>query len=157
MIWDYERLVLEEFPKVYKVKCMNHTRYLAPNDIKEIIPGHVSLVVVANLRNHNSVNLLKPQSSLVLLERIRDFIAQINPPCVELHVKNPIYEEIFVKFNVRFHPGIDPGSLAFKIRPCRPAVPGQAREDGRPLRGCYLNIPKQRPAPSRGRASSICW
>lgn len=109
MIWDYERLVLEEFPKVYKVKCMNHTRYLAPNDIKEIIPGHVSLVVVANLRNHNSVNLLKPQSSLVLLERIKEFIAQINPPAVRLHVKNPIYEEIFVRFNVRFRPGMDPG------------------------------------------------
>lgn len=109
MIWDYERLVLEEFPKVYKVKCMNHTRYLAPNDIKEIIPGHVSLAVVANLRNQNAVNLLKPQSSLVLLERIRDFITKINPQCVELHVKNPIYEEIFVKFNVRFHSGMDPG------------------------------------------------
>ena len=109
MIWDYERLVLEEFPKVYKVKCMNHTRYLAPNDIKEIIPGHVSLAVVANLRNHNSVNLLKPQSSLVLLERIKEFITQINPPGVELHVKNPIYEEIFVRFNVRFRAGVDPG------------------------------------------------
>lgn len=109
MIWDYERLVLEEFPKVYKVKCMNHTRFISSTDIKEIVPGNVSLAIVANLRNQNAVNLLKPQSSLVLLERIRDFISQINPPCVELHVKNPIYEEIFVKFNVRFHPGIDSG------------------------------------------------
>ena len=24
-IWDYERLVLEEFPNIYKVKCLNHT------------------------------------------------------------------------------------------------------------------------------------
>lgn len=109
MIWDYERLVLEEFPKVYKVKCMNHTRFISSTDIKEIVPGNVSLAVVANLRNQNAVNLLKPQSSLVLLERIRDFITQINPPCVELHVKNPIYEEILVKFNVRFHLGVDPG------------------------------------------------
>lgn len=109
MIWDYERLVLEEFPKVYKVKCMNHTRYIAPNDIKEISPGNVSLAIVANLRNQNAVNLLKPQSSLILLDRIRNFITQINPPCVDLHVKNPIFEEIFVKFNVRFHEGIDVG------------------------------------------------
>lgn len=109
MIWDYERLVLEEFPKVYKVKCMNHTRYIAPNDIKEISPGNVSLAIVANLRNQNAVNLLKPQSSLILLERIRNYITQINPPCVDLHVKNPIFEEIFVKFNVRFHEGVDVG------------------------------------------------
>lgn len=109
MIWDYERLVLEEFPKVYKVKCMNHTRYIAPNDMKEISPGNVSLAIVANLRNQNAVNLLKPQSSLILLERIQNFISKLNPPCVDLHVKNPIFEEIFVKFNVRFHEGIDVG------------------------------------------------
>lgn len=121
MIWDYERLVLEEFPKVYKVKCMNHTRYTSSNDIKEISPGNVSLAIVANLRNQNAVNLLKPQSSLILLERIRNFIAKINPPCVDLHVKNPIFEEIFVKFNVRFHEGID---IGFHLRQLNNEIKG---------------------------------
>jgi hypothetical protein len=26
-LWDYERLILEAFPQVYKVKCLNHTCY----------------------------------------------------------------------------------------------------------------------------------
>ncbi|MBK6282383.1 MAG: baseplate J/gp47 family protein [Draconibacterium sp.] len=26
-IWDYEHIILQNFPSVYKVKCLNHTRY----------------------------------------------------------------------------------------------------------------------------------
>lgn len=109
MIWDYERLILERFPNVYKVKCINHTKYISPSDIREIAPGNVSLVVVSNLRNQNAVNLLKPQTSLTLLDDIHAFISEIMPPAVSLYVKNPVYEEIQVRFNVRFNPGIDAG------------------------------------------------
>ncbi|MEL6867748.1 MAG: hypothetical protein AAFP19_25205, partial [Bacteroidota bacterium] len=31
-IWDYERILLEEFPSVHKVKCISHTRYLADEE-----------------------------------------------------------------------------------------------------------------------------
>ncbi len=109
MIWDYERLILEKFPRIYKVKCMNHTRFISSSDINEIVPGCVSLAVISNVRNQNAVNLLKPLTSLATLSEINDFIQTINPPCVDLYVKNPVYEEILVKFNVRFHPGVDPG------------------------------------------------
>ncbi len=27
-IWDYEHILLEHFPQLYKVKCLNHTRFL---------------------------------------------------------------------------------------------------------------------------------
>lgn len=108
-IFDYERIVLEEFPSVYKIKCINHTRYISANDINEMVPGHVSLVAVSDLRNKNAVNPLQPKTSLLVLSQITDLVSQVNPPCVELHVKNPIYEEIRVRFNVRFHPGYDIG------------------------------------------------
>lgn len=109
MIWDYERMVLEAFPGIYKVKCLNHTRYISTSDIKEISPGHVSLVIVSNLQNKNAVNPLKPKTSLYMLTQIHDLIKKLNPPCAELFVKNPIFEEIVVHFNVRFLPGFDPG------------------------------------------------
>ncbi|MBC7862877.1 MAG: baseplate J/gp47 family protein, partial [Bacteroidia bacterium] len=109
MIWDYERIVLEDFPEIYKVKCLNHTRYVSVNDIKEISPGHVSLVIVSNLQNKNAVNPLKPKTSLYTLTKIHDLVKKLNPPAAELFVKNPIYEEIVVHFNVRFLPGFDPG------------------------------------------------
>lgn len=109
MIWDYERLILEKFPKVYKVKCMNHTRFISSSDINELVPGCVSLVVVSNVKNQNAVNLLQPSTSLSTLSKIENFIKKMNPPSVDLYVKNPIYEEILVRFNVRFHQGIDAG------------------------------------------------
>jgi hypothetical protein len=108
-IWDYEHLVLEKFPAIYKVKCLQHTRYVSIGDINELEPGHVSLVIIPDLRNKNAVNPLKPKTSLITLTRINDYIATINPPCVALHVRNPIFEEIQVDFNVRFHPGFDNG------------------------------------------------
>lgn len=115
MIWDYEHIVLERFPSIYKVKCLNHTRYISGNDIKEMAPGHVSLVTIADLKNKNSVNPLQPKTSLIQLTEIEDYIKTINPPAVELHVKNPLYEEIAVEFNVRFYPGFDNGFYGQKL------------------------------------------
>lgn len=114
-IWDYEHLVLEKFPTIYKTKCLNHTKYISVNDIKEVAPGHVSLVMIADLKNKNAINPLKPKTSLILLTEIEEFIKKINPPCVELHVKNPLYEEISVEFNVRFLSGFDNGFYGQKL------------------------------------------
>lgn len=114
-IWDYEHLVLEHFPAVYKVKCLNHTRYISADDIHELKPGHVSLVIISNLHNKNAVDPLKPRTSLVTLDAIHDFVVALNPPCAELHVKNPIFEEIKVSFNVRFLPGYDKGFYGKKL------------------------------------------
>ena len=108
-IWDYERLVLETFPSVYKVKCLNHTRYVSASNITEISPGNVSLVIVSNLQNKNAVDPLKPKTSLTTLSAIHDLIKKINPPCADLYVRNPIYEEIVVHFNVKLMPGFDVG------------------------------------------------
>lgn len=109
-IWDYERLVLEEFPSVYKAKCLNHTRYTGSLvTYSELAPGHVTLVVISNVRNKNAVDPLRPKTSLITLTKISQFLSGINSSCVDLHVKNPIYEEIKVKLNVKFHEGFDNG------------------------------------------------
>jgi len=114
-IWDYEHLILEKFASIYKVKCLNHTKYISSTDIKEIAPGHVSVIAIADLKNKNAVNPLKPKTSLILLTEIEEFIKTINPPCVDLHIKNPLYEEIVVEFNVRFLPGFDNGFYGQKL------------------------------------------
>lgn len=115
-IWDYERLVLEQFPSVYKAKCINHTRYTGSlTDYSEIAPGHVTLIVISNVRNKNAVDPLRPKTSLITLTRIHDYISGLNSECVDLHVKNPIYEEIKVKLNVRFYEGFDNGFYGKKL------------------------------------------
>ncbi|MCB0396103.1 MAG: baseplate J/gp47 family protein [Flavobacteriales bacterium] len=109
-IWDYERLVLEEFPSVYKVKCINHTIFNGTTtDYSEVAPGHVSLIVISSVINKNAVDPLKPKTSLITLAEIETFLTDIKAECVELHVRNPLYEEIQVELNVKFYDGIDNG------------------------------------------------
>jgi hypothetical protein len=103
-IWDYERIILQNFTSVYKVKCLNHTRYEGTAvSVNEAAPGNVSLIVISNIRNKNAVDPLKPRTSLVVLDDIKEFIGKIRSPFINLYVYNPLFEEVKVKFNVRFH------------------------------------------------------
>ncbi|NVO10584.1 MAG: baseplate J/gp47 family protein [Bacteroidales bacterium] len=115
-IWDYERLVLGAFPSIYKVKCLNHTKY-SNGSFAEMAPGNVTLIVISNVRNTNAVDLLKPKTSLNTLTEINDFIKgnedkakqSICSENLSLFVMNPIFEEIRVDFKVKFQKLKDPG------------------------------------------------
>jgi len=102
--WDYERMVLEEFPEIFKVKCLNHTS----KDFRTV-PGAATVVVVSNLRSKNSVNPLEPSTSSVTLGRIKEYLSVYHSAFVELEVVNPVYERLLVDFSVGFVPGKDPG------------------------------------------------
>ncbi len=110
--WDYERLVLEAFPHIYKVKCLNHTHF-EPNDnggshiYNELAPGHVTFVAIPNLRNHNAIDPLRPYTSLGDLDLIQKFLAKLVSCFVKLHVHNPVFETVRVSFRVKFFPGTD--------------------------------------------------
>jgi hypothetical protein len=110
-LWDYERIVLEAFPQIYKVKCLNHTHYDVDgggNDVyKELAPGHVTLVTIPNLQFQNLRDPLKPYTSLGLLEEIKAFVRKRLSCFVNLHVRNPQFEEVSVKFKVRLYDGFD--------------------------------------------------
>lgn len=102
-IWDYEHMILQQFPSVYKVKCINHTRFEGTlENYSEMAPGHVTLVVVSNVQNKNAVDPLRPMTSLATLDSIHSYIDGLNPMSAVIHVKNPIYEEVRVSFKVKF-------------------------------------------------------
>jgi hypothetical protein len=102
-LWDYERLVLQNFPRIHKVRCLNH----ASPDVDDA-PGHVTLVVVPDLRNKNAVDPLKPKVDLNTLEEIKTFLATHFSSFVTLHVVNPAYEEVLLDFKVRFKKEVEP-------------------------------------------------
>ena len=109
-MWDYERIALLQFPDIYKAKAVNHTKYNgALTDYSELAPGHVTLVTVADVTNKNAVDPLRPKTPLDTLTKIYDYLKKIAPPCVTLHVHNPVFEEIKVCFDVKFHAGVDRG------------------------------------------------
>ncbi len=102
-IWDYERLVLERFTQIYKVKCLNTFR-----ETSGIQPCNVTLIVMENLINRNPVNPLKPLTEKRVLLQIAQFLLERTSPWLQLAVENPIYEEVKVYCDVMFRQGYDP-------------------------------------------------
>lgn len=102
--WDYERLVLENFPGIHKVKCLNHT---APD--RDEAPGHVTVVVVPDCRQGNAFDPLAPKAELATLAAIETLLADRAGLFVTPHARNPLYEEITVALRVRFGAGRDFG------------------------------------------------
>lgn len=93
-LWDYERLILEAFPEVYKVKCLDHTQY-EPSETgegvyRELAPGHVTIVTIPDLRFNHLRDPLRPYTNLALLEKIEAFLKKEQllrqTPCQEPRV-----------------------------------------------------------------------
>lgn len=121
-IFDYERLVLEAFPDVYKVKCINHTYTYPGIDAKviedryqEFLPGHVKLIVLPDLRNKNAVDRLRPRMSLKRMKEIYAYIQPRTSNFVTVAVKAPIFEEVRVTVEVVFIKGKDIGFFTQKL------------------------------------------
>lgn len=110
-IWDYEHLVLQAFPEIYKVKCLNHSKieYLKDGTIKRyyLAPGNVLLVVVPDIVNKNVFDIYKPRVSKATLNAIEVCVNQLNTLHVNASVINPVYEEVTVSLMVKFYKGYD--------------------------------------------------
>ena len=122
-LWDYEHLVLEAFPQLYKVKCLNHTHYESSANgmgiYRELAPGHVTLVAIPSQQLHNLRDPLRPYTSLGLLQEIGEFLQKRLSCFVKLHVRNPEFEEVRLAFRVRLREGFDE---TFSIKQLQQAI-----------------------------------
>ena len=109
-IWDYEHLVLEEFPSVHKAKCLNHT---GPGG--EFAPGQVTMVLIPQLRNQNAVDILQPKFNAGLLRDVELFLQKKASKFVQIHAQNPDYEEVLVNVKVKFRKGFEAGFYAGQL------------------------------------------
>jgi hypothetical protein len=101
-LWDYEHLVLQEFPQVYKVKCLNHTL-----DKEYVSPGCVTLIVIPDTINKTIYDIYQPRLSKGKLNKIREYLSELNSMHVTLDVANPDYEEVKIELAVKFYAGYD--------------------------------------------------
>lgn len=109
-IWDYEHLVLEQFPAVYKVKCINHAGFYEQDGHQvfcEHLPGHVTVIPTPLLANTTYGDPLRPYTPLNLLVDIQEYLDKLKDPWVTVHVRNPQFEEIRLEFDVKFHAQFD--------------------------------------------------
>jgi hypothetical protein len=98
--WDYERLLLEAFPQVRKIKCIPHA-----SDKSWFAPGHVLVVVVPDLRNRRAVDSLAPRIDIDTLDRMTKFAQARAGMGTNVLVRNPKYRPVRLDFKVRFRPG----------------------------------------------------
>ncbi|MDZ7962279.1 MAG: hypothetical protein RMY34_31185 [Aulosira sp. DedQUE10] len=102
-IFDYERLVLEKFPEIYKVRCINHGRVdQQSRKLQELTPGAVTLAVIPNLSQMGISKDLEPKVNINLLQKIEKYLVSISSPWAGIQVVNPAYEHIQVEFQVKF-------------------------------------------------------
>lgn len=109
-LWDYEHLLLQNFPEIHKVKCLNHTSSVIENNKRKtryLAPGNVVLVVIPDIINRNVFDIYKPRVSTATLNRIEDYFHNLNSPLIKTTVINPEYEEVRVVLDVQFYKGFD--------------------------------------------------
>jgi hypothetical protein len=101
--WDYERLVLEKFPQLYKVKCLRSSAR------HEGEPGKIELIVIPDIKNRLPFNPFEPKAPADLIRDIAAFLQDKTPPFARVEVKNAHYVPVKVRCGVRFMPGQDEG------------------------------------------------
>lgn len=134
-IYDIERLILNEFPQIYEVKCLNHSHpAFVHKDTKlplanspvagpissrglplEYAPGNIHIVVIPDVRNRNNINALQPHVDSNTLIVIEKFIKPHVSDFVSVHVKNPCYNELKIKCEVALKDQSDAGYYKSKL------------------------------------------
>jgi hypothetical protein len=101
-LWDYERLILQHFPAIHKVKCINHA---TPTSF--YAPGNVLIVVVPDLTNRNAVDVFKPKVDKNTLDEILDFLTLHSTSWAKFKIINPMYEAVKVSVNLKLKRGYE--------------------------------------------------
>ncbi|HEY6976464.1 MAG TPA: hypothetical protein VH396_09240, partial [Chitinophagaceae bacterium] len=106
-IWDYEHLILEAFPEIYRVKCLNHTSVEQASDgseyINEVKPGNVLIITVPTLVNRNDANPLKPYTNQNTLTKIEEYLKQRTSCFVHVKARQPQFEEVRMSFFLKLY------------------------------------------------------
>ena len=108
--FDYERLVLQAFPQLFKVKCINHSFALNAHEYKNDFPyagGYVLLAVIPDLNQLKAGNSFEPKLPVSIIEDIDAYIRKRTSPFVRFRAMNPRYEKINFCLKIRLLKGKD--------------------------------------------------
>ncbi|MFT3947204.1 MAG: hypothetical protein QM763_09550 [Agriterribacter sp.] len=95
--FDYERIALEAFPQLFKVKCINHSFALDAHQYKNdfpFAPGYIILAVIPDLNKLKAGNSFEPKVPVSIIEKIEAYIRKRTSPFVRFRAMNPRYEKI---------------------------------------------------------------
>ena len=114
LVWDVERLVLERFPDVFKVKCFS-AHELPPG--AGLASGTVLVVVVPNVRrNHPADSTLAPRLNARALQDIEDYLKQRASPFARPQVRNATYERVQVRCRLALERSAQAGVVMRRVQ-----------------------------------------
>jgi hypothetical protein len=105
--WDYERIVLQLYPKVLRAKCITHSHALSNPGYRwdfPMAPGEVIVAVLPDPAQLAVGNSLQPTVPASLLTQIEGFLSASTSPFVRVSVRNPRYEPIDMCLTISLQP-----------------------------------------------------
>jgi len=117
--FDYERLALEFFPQLFKVKCINHSFGLNAHTYKNdfpVAPGYVLMAVIPDLNQLKAAQSFEPRVPVSLLEDIAQKLRTLTSPFVRFRAMNPRYESVHFCIRVKLLPGKDENYYKDKLQ-----------------------------------------
>jgi hypothetical protein len=94
---DYERIALQTFPDIAKVKC------LPSFDGKNRAKNEVTLVIIPRLTEKENGKYRKPMATSRQLLNVEQFFAGLTSPYVRtVNAINPVYEEVIARCQIIF-------------------------------------------------------
>ncbi len=116
--WDYERLVLQQFPQVLRVKCINHSLYLDSGAYKydfPMAPGNILVAVLPDTTQLTVANAFQPAVPTSMLQDIATFLQAMQSPFVTVAVAGPRYEPVAICATVEFNEGENDNARAAQL------------------------------------------
>ncbi len=95
-MWDDERMILEEFPQLYKVKSIPHSNANTTDAV-----GETMIVLVPDLKNKNAPNPLTPNSDIYTRTEVKEFLEKNSSAWNTYNVNNPLYQSVKIKAEIK--------------------------------------------------------
>ena len=110
--WDYEHLLMEQFPYLSHVICFPAISIVVdggrPRSRKA--PGELVVVVMQEMKQRGPhPDVRDAMVSYSNLYRIKEYLNLVSPGFVDIAVMNPIFEWIQIETSVQFEPGYNSG------------------------------------------------
>ena len=117
--FDYERLALEAFPQLFKIKCINHSFALNAhtyiNDIP-LAPGYVLLAVIPDLNQLKASQQFEPKVPVSILENVEEYLRMRTSPFARVKAMNPRYEKVHFCLKIKLYLGKDENFYKEKLQ-----------------------------------------
>lgn len=129
LAWDVERLLLDRFPDICKVRCLP----AAQGD------GRVTVVVVpAQPRNQPSLACAAPRFNAVDLARMAQALREVGSPFADFQVRNPAYDLLQLRATIGLRTGAHEGATLRRVNDTVVRMLSPWFDEGYPLRFDWL-------------------